>query len=865
MSLALPTPDDFPAFPYSPPYAIQVDLMKHLYTTIENRQVTIIESPTGTGKTLSLLCASMTWLQDEKDRATKGKLDSLGGDSVSGEDWVLEQTRERMRRELEAAEQEYEIKLANARKRETALRAKLNARVVKRPRMSEKKAEVVTEDDDDSFLPEDEEDEEDNISPAVKALMAKLENRHKEESDAPTCIKIYYASRTHSQLTQVLPELQRLKIRHVSHFSTSSSEPISGKRKSVDEGNTGEELCSRTVALGSRKHLCINDDLRSRVTDIDEACRELLGEKSERRCSHLPLAVDDHLMNDFRDEILATPKDIEDLAAAGRLSNICPYFASRRAIPQAELVTLPYNLLLQKSSREALGIDLSNQIVVIDEAHNLISTLLSLSTTRLTFRTLQISLSQVATYVSKFRKRLSTQNMLHLKRLATFLDALKKYLVEWQSEATKHPQKTEVLNAAEFLERLGRRTVGLNLLAIEKYLKTSKIARKISGYAEKQAEKDLSGPIKVASQNCTREEGVIPPLHAVEDLLVSLAGSTEDGRISLSVEGPPGQEEPVVKYQLLNPAPHFREIVDEARSVILAGGTMSPMSDVVNQLFSHLPPERMSTFSCGHIIPSINLLTVAVTKGPRGAELDYKANRQTDSGAIDELGQILLNFTHQIPAGMVVFFPSYNFLNKAKELWTASKMMDKFSSKKRIFFEPDDNAQVDAVLQDYSKAARSSPSDSKIRGAMLFAVIGAKLSEGLNFSDDLARAVVIIGLPFANLGSSELQERMKYVRRLEEKENAKSGTQTPKPKPAGTKDAGAELYENMCMNAVNQSIGRAIRHKGDWAALLLLDRRYATPSISKKLPGWIGGELKVAQSFGQVVKELGTFYRNKRQ
>ena len=188
---------------------------------------------------------------------------------------------------------------------------------------------------------------------------------------------------------------------------------------------------------------------------------------------------------------------------------------------------------------------------------------------------------------------------------------------------------------------------------------------------------------------------------------------------------------------------------------------------------------------------------------------------------------------------MVVFFPSYNFLNKAKEVWIASKMMDKFSSKKQVstnlpsqlypnlislfvevFFEPDDNAQVDDVLQDYSRAARSSvslrvfmvyrnpshrgyqPSDSKIRGAMLFAVIGAKLSEGLNFSDDLARAVVIIGLPFANLGSTELQERMKYVRRLEEK----GGT----PKPAGTKDAGAELYENMCMNAVNQSIGRCL-------------------------------------------------------
>lgn len=86
---------------------------------------------------------------------------------------------------------------------------------------------------------------------------------------------------------------------------------------------------------------------------------------------------------------------------------------------------------------------------------------------------------------------------------------------------------------------------------------------------------------------------------------------------------------------------------------------------------------------------------------------------------------------------------------------------------------------------------------------MLFAVIGAKLSEGLNFADDLARGVVIVGLPFANLGSPELQERMKYVKRLE----AQRG---PVTKEKGQKNAAAELYENMCMNAVNQSIGAPV-------------------------------------------------------
>jgi len=74
------------------------------------------------------------------------------------------------------------------------------------------------------------------------------------------------------------------------------------------------------------------------------------------------------------------------------------------------------------------------------------------------------------------------------------------------------------------------------------------------------------------------------------------------------------------------------------------------------------------------------------------------------------------------------------------------------------------------------------------------AVVGAKLSEGLNFSDDLARAVVMVGLPYPNASSPELKERLKYVSNLSKQKGE-------------TKDAGKELYENMCLNAVNQSIG----------------------------------------------------------
>ncbi|KAJ7069950.1 helicase C-terminal domain-containing protein [Mycena amicta] len=853
MDLSLSTPTDFPAFPFATPYPIQVQLMRHLYASIEQKKITIVESPTGTGKTLSLLCASLTWLADERNRAKKGILDSLGTETEAGRDWVLAQTRERRARELEDEERAYGERLKEARKREEAMKNMARARVNKRPRIAEAAEE---EDPDDAFLPDT--SPEDNISPAVRALMKQMEKGSTkstlfDQEEEPTCTKIYYASRTHSQLSQILPELKRLKLSSVQISSPCDSSPADGslKRAAPDDEAEVPVSYTRTVPLGSRKQLCINDQVRFKSKDIDEGCRELLEEKGDKRCQYLPPIGEETRMLDFRDQILSTPKDIEDLASVGRLAHTCPYFGSRRAIPQAELVTLPYNLLIQKTAREALGIDLTNQIVIVDEAHNLIPTLLSLSTSRLSLSLLTLSISQVSIYINKFRTRLSPYNLIRLTWLLLYLEALKKFVEEWRDARTKESKSREdVLTVAELQEKLGHQASSINLLDVERYLRASKIARKIAGYADKEAEKELDPKLRP-------RRGTVPPLHTVEAFLLSLTGANEDGRVTISLlRTPSGKEEVEMKYQLLNPAPPFLEVLQSARSVILAGGTMSPIPDVINQLFSYLPTERITSFSCGHVIPESNLQAVVVSKSPRGGELEFKADKQKDETVIAELGQILLNFAALVPGGMVVFFPSYSFLNTAKALWQKSGAIARFEGKKKVFFEPEQASQVDQVLQQYASAIHNPTPSEKTKGALLFAVIGAKLSEGINFTDDLARAVVVVGLPFANLGSAELRERMKYVNQLEQKRGTK--------RVPGQKDAAGELYENMCMNAVNQSIGRAIRHQNDWASLILLDKRYASMSIRKKLPQWIGGKLAVTDGFGQVIRELASFYKNKR-
>lgn len=56
--------------------------------------------------------------------------------------------------------------------------------------------------------------------------------------------------------------------------------------------------------------------------------------------------------------IQADTLEIEDLLRTSRQLGACPYYAARRALPYEQLVLLPYNLLLSRESREALGIDL---------------------------------------------------------------------------------------------------------------------------------------------------------------------------------------------------------------------------------------------------------------------------------------------------------------------------------------------------------------------------------------------------------------------------------------------------------------------------------------------------------------------------
>lgn len=85
---------------------------------------------------------------------------------------------------------------------------------------------------------------------------------------------------------------------------------------------------------------------------------------------------------------------------------------------------------------------------------------------------------------------------------------------------------------------------------------------------------------------------------------------------------------------LLNPAERFKEVINSARSVILAGGTMEPISDFMRQLFPAIPREKITTLSCRHVIPKENLLTQVVSVGPRKVNLEFKFTNRGDEAIV---------------------------------------------------------------------------------------------------------------------------------------------------------------------------------------------------------------------------------------
>ncbi|KAJ5252447.1 hypothetical protein N7489_002857 [Penicillium chrysogenum] len=810
--------------PYTP-YDIQLQFMQALYACLEDSKIAVFESPTGD--------------DDEPE-------------------WMIEHAKRESRRAITEKRQEFEARLAKIRQEEERVKQTQDSadRPRKKLRLDDSAPELV--EDDDQFVLDDYDSDTENqkkqndsgnsdgLSASTLALLERFQGKfstkkHKED-DEDDEIKIFFCSRTHSQLSQFAGELRRVNF--------PSSIPSDLDLESKDDLSKLEERVKH-LSLGSRKNLCINPKVRAleNNTAINEKCLDLqqAGVAADKKCSFIPSKDDEALALEFRDHALATVKDIEDIADVGKKLGICPYYASRPVIKHSEILTLPYPLLLQRSAREALNLSVKGHIVIIDEAHNLMDAIAGIHSVTVSLSQLQAAIGQLTTYARKFKNRLKGKNRNYVAQVIRLVSSIAEHMksISQQKGPLEGSVQTSDLMAGKGVDQI-------NPYKLSRYLQESKLARKVDGYLES------SQPQPVRSKDKT----TMPVLFHIQSFLFPLMNPSEEGRLFFQKS----QDDVLLKYMLLDPTNHFREIAEDARAVILAGGTMSPMSDYVNHLFSYLPPERLGTFSYGHVIPRSNLVAQSMTQGLMGNEFDFTYEARNSEKMATDLGRTIATLCQVIPDGVVAFFPSYDYLSHVLSVWrkpipngNGQSTLNLLERKKKILYESREAVTTtDDLLQEYTEAVESGS------GALLLSIVGGKLSEGINFSDKLGRGVFIIGLPFPNIRSAVWQAKIQY---LEEKTYKQASGTEPERKAAG-KAAGRDFYENSCMRAVNQCIGRAIRHVNDYAAIIMIDRRYESPRIQQKLPGWIRGSLVPApptRAAQMTVQRLSKFFAEKRR
>eukprot|EP00850_Spirogloea_muscicola_P017680 SM000154S01415 [mRNA] locus=s154:273508:278403:+ [translate_table: standard] len=885
----------FGAFPF-PPYDIQKGFMRAVYDCLSRGGVGIVESPTGTGKTLSLICSTLQWLLDQQQQSSASEavkdLVTTGEVVTLEPDWLRDVPSKIIELKPCSLQRKNKMKAKKA-------AARRGLEVVVEAALPNLEADRHGEQGihEDELLLGDWDSDSEVSKKRIRERLCTVdsassgEDESNKESDVGVKqLKVFFCSRTHSQLSQVIGELRKTLF--------------------------AESL--QTVALGSRKSLCINEAVRlsGSTAHVNDRCLELQKQKDVKKKEGLKASkakkgcpfLSQKGQRKFKKYILeAPPLDIEDLVKVGRQLESCPYYASRQLVPLADLVVLPYQALLHKQTREALDVHVQGSTVVIDEAHNLVDTVASIYSCRLSKLQIMRVQLQLGAYLDRYKDRLASSNWRYIQLLLQILTPLLKYLSSDGGACTMTRTATRMMTINDFTFLCGLDNV--NFFKLERYIKDSNIVHKVSTYGQQQQPQHL----QIGEGSHESKSTSMSAFRAFADFLIALVNADSDGRVLCQAAGPE-TEDPYYKFVMLNAARHFEGIVQSARAVILAGGTLQPVQDLRDGLFPNIDHKHLQVYSCGHIVPASNILPLAISKGPTGKELNFGFKSRSSQTMTEELGRIMCNICTLVPDGVVCFFPSFAYESEVHDTWHASGLMKRIEDKKTVFREPRCSTDVDKVLQQYrdcintlqhrqsgqlssldaasckegvclegvgsapigderlNQGRPGSPRQQRGRGrggALLLCVVGGKMSEGINFSDGMGRCVVMVGLPYPSPSDPELLERMHYLDQRATTGNAhnsaKEAAEVNILRRCGQR--GQAYYENLCMKAVNQSIGRAIRHIGDYAAIMLLDTRYNL-SIQggplTKLPGWIRKRLICCtRSFGDVPRLLHQFFQEK--
>ncbi|XP_075516697.1 uncharacterized protein LOC142551379 isoform X1 [Primulina tabacum] len=744
-------------FPYRP-YGSQLAFMNRVISTLDRSQRdghchALLESPTGTGKSLSLLCSALSWQQNQKSKNIQANLMH-----------------------------------SSSRANPEAVSDPINH--------------------GGGFIPETQPSGNPGVPPPP-ATGAKKE----KPKLAPT---IFYSSRTHSQITQVIREYKK----------TSYRVPM--------------------AVLGSRKHYCTNPYVRGEE-NVDEQCKLLL-KNTEDTCPEFKNVhkVKGHpsLQKGGCHEV----HDIEDLVKVGQVVKGCSYFAARSMAQDAELVFCPYNYIMNPIIREAMEVDIDGSVIIFDEAHNIEDIARDAGSIDVEEEALlhlqtdlgQLSLNDAMTYQPLFEM---------MQDILSWIDRRKNTLVKREFQ-----RYFRCWTGDKALKELHEANISLQNFSI-----LGECAKKAIKAAS-EAEPDIPHLSGIAA---TTLEGLF------SSLSYFFGGNgihAYDYELGLQRYMQKGGWTVIFSLWCLNPAVIFKTIAEFSQSVILTSGTLSPL----NTFSSELGVQFGTCLEAPHIIDvDSQVWAAAIAHGPGNYPLNASYKTADEYAFQDEVGTSLEEICKVVPGGCLVFFPSYKLLDKLSTRWQETGQWSRLNAQKSLFVEPRGAGQdaLEPVLKGfYNTIQRGSKqvNTRKIRsktsglkngmmtlkeenkeGAAFLAVCRGKVSEGMDFSDDNARAVVIVGIPFPNSYDIKVAQKKKFNDTYELSKNLLNGN---------------EWYCQQAFRALNQATGRCIRHRFDYGAIIYLDERFHKDRNRTNISKWLRDSIKLYSCFEESISSLKSFF-----
>uniref|UniRef100_A0A8C5PEP3 Regulator of telomere elongation helicase 1 n=1 Tax=Leptobrachium leishanense TaxID=445787 RepID=A0A8C5PEP3_9ANUR len=736
-------------FPF-PPYKCQVDYMTKVIECLQKGVNGVLESPTGTGKTLCLLCATLAWREHFKNGISARKI----ADLMKGEELFPG-----------------------------------------RPTASWGSAE----------------------NSSVGSVYY---------SDIP---RIIYASRTHSQLTQVISELKQTSYR------------------------------PKVCVLGSREQLCIHPEVKKQENNHVKVhmCRSKV---SNRSCHYYNNVEEKSTAKDLVSQIL----DIEDLVKNGTMLRACPYYLSRNLKQQADILFMPYNYLLDPKSRKAHNIDLKGTVVIFDEAHNVERMCEESASFDLTPYDLTSGIDAI-TMVLEEQTDSVAQNRIHsefnMERVSSGLNIeiedlakIKGALLELEraidsielptngggitrdgsyifdlfaNAGITYETKSRLL---EFLEQIiqhvgGSSGVFTNTLGLQKLLDIIQIVFNID------AQEGAPTPAPDAKVSKYYKVHIHPDTSQRKKPRTDVwsNGKKQGGK--------------VLSYWCFSPGYTMHDLVKQGvRSIILTSGTLCPLSSFTMEMQIPFPVSLENP----HVIEKHQIWVGIVPHGPDGSQLSSAFDRRFSEDYLSSLGKTIGNIARVVPHGLLVFFPSYPVLDKSLEFWKAQGLSARIEDVKPMFVEPRGKGTFTEVIDAYYEKVHC----PKNGGASFLAVCRGKASEGLDFADCNGRGVIITGLPYPPRMDPRVVLKMQFLDEMKRVQGS-----------SGMFLSGQEWYRQQASRAVNQAIGRVIRHRQDYGAIFLCDHRFGNSNARSQLPSWVRPYVRVYENFGHIIRDVAQFFR----